>query len=205
MNRLFLLDVDSTLINEEVIDVIAAYANVAQEVKEITDLAMRGEIDFKRALSMRVALLEDLPISILEKVSDQITLTTGATELISKLSSENDHVAVVSGGFFEIISPLMQRLGIHRYRANKLESLNGKLTGSTKGPIIDRVAKANYLEELKSELNPFQTIAIGDGANDIDMVLNADIGVAFCAKPVLKEVADVIIEKRDLREILKFL
>lgn len=205
MSRLFLFDVDSTLINEEVIDLIAAQANVAREVQEITELAMNGSLDFQDALRKRVSLLKGLPFAVLADVGSQITLTTGATDLISKLQSDGDEVAVVSGGFIEVISPLMQELKIKHYRANSLQIVDGLLTGQTDGAIIDRVAKGNFLLQLKLELQPTQVVAIGDGANDIDMIKLADIGIAFCAKPALKEVAEVVIEKRDLREILNYL
>jgi len=205
MSRLFLFDVDSTLINEEVIDLLASYAHIADEVQKITELAMNGSIDFQDALRKRVSLLEGLPASVLLEVSKQITLTNGASELISNLQSNGDEVAVVSGGFTEVITPLMEKLKIKHYRANSLQIIDNKLIGLTEGPIIDRVAKGSFLLELKLMLQPTQIIAIGDGANDVEMIQLADVGIAFCAKPALKDAADIVIDKRDLREIFKYL
>lgn len=205
MSRLFLFDVDSTLINEEVIDLIGAKANLSSEISAITELAMLGQIDFNMALTKRVELLSGLAVEILAEVRSEITLTNGAAELISGLRNSGDEVAVISGGFIEVIAPLMKTLNIDYFKANSLEIHNEKLTGRVTGEIVNRMVKANYLNELKEQLNPKLTIAIGDGANDIDMVKAADIGIAFCAKPALKEVADVVIDKRDLREILNYL
>lgn len=205
MSRLFLFDVDSTLINEEVIDLIGAKANLSSEISAITELAMLGQIDFNMALTKRVELLSGLAVEILAEVRSEITLTNGAAELISGLRNAGDEVAVISGGFIEVIAPLMKTLNIDYFKANSLEIHNEKLTGRVTGEIVNRMVKANYLNELKEQLNPKLTIAIGDGANDIDMVKAADIGIAFCAKPALKEVADVVIDKRDLREILNYL
>lgn len=205
MSRLFLFDVDSTLINEEVIDLIGAKANLSSEISAITELAMLGQIDFNMALTKRVELLSGLAVEILAEVRSEITLTNGAAELISELRNAGDEVAVISGGFIEVIAPLMKTLNIDYFKANSLEIHNEKFTGRVTGEIVNRMVKANYLNELKEQLNPKLTIAIGDGANDIDMVKAADIGIAFCAKPALKEVADVVIDKRDLREILNYL
>ena len=205
MNNLFLFDVDSTLINQEVIELIAAHANVQQKVKEITDRAMAGEIDFEKSLKERVSLLSGLESSILNSVKSEITLTDGASVLISTLQAQGDQVAVVSGGFVEVISDLMKKLHIEDYKANALEIANGSLTGKVTGAIVDRKAKADYLFELKNKYSPKKTFAIGDGANDIDMLKAADVGIAFCAKPALNEIADVVILKRDLREVLNYL
>jgi phosphoserine phosphatase len=205
MNRLFLFDVDSTLINQEVIDLLAAHAGVEPKVREITDRAMAGEIDFQESLKERVALLKGLPANILDQVRSEITLTSGARELIAELQSSNDVVAVVSGGFTRVIEPLMNELNIEHYLANELEIIEDQLTGKVVGQIVDRKAKADFLERLRLNLDSSRTIATGDGANDIDMVSQADLGIAFCAKPALQAVAQVVIEKRDLREILKHL
>ena len=205
MSLLLLFDVDSTLINEEVIDLLAKHAGVSDTVKSITERAMAGEIDFDTALSERVALLSGLPISIFDDVRAEITLTEGALELITQLQADGNQVAVVSGGFIEVISPLMKSLSIEHYKANSLEIHAGKLTGKVQGTIVNRQEKAAYLRLLQNQLNPSRTIAVGDGANDIEMVQAADIGIAFCAKHALKEVADVAIDKRDLREILRVL
>lgn len=205
MSNLFLFDVDSTLINQEVIELIAAHAGVQERVKEITDRAMAGEIDFEQSLKERVFLLAGLDSSILNHFKDQITFTEGAIDLISTLHAQGDKVAVVSGGFVEVISDLMEKLQIQDFKANALEIANGCLTGLVTGFIVDRKAKADYLIELKSKYSPNKTFAIGDGANDIDMLKAADVGIAFCGKQALNEIADVVILKRDLREVLKYL
>ena len=205
MNKIFLLDVDSTLINEEVIDLLAAQAGVSKEVSEITSSAMAGELDFSESLVKRVSLLAGLSITAIEQVQKKITLTNGAADLITALQSRGDIVAVVSGGFTEIISPLLATLKISRFKANSLEIIEGQLTGKVNGEIVDRRAKADFLKELValSGIPLSNTVAIGDGANDIDMIQSAGIGVAFCAKPALVNVADRVINTRDLREVLK--
>lgn len=205
MKRLFLFDVDSTLINEEVIDLIGAKAGLSSEISAITEQAMLGRLDFDAALTQRVELLAGLSIDVLDEVRTDITFTNGATELIAELQAAGDQVAVVSGGFMEVIAPIMKLLSIEFFRANSFEIQDDKLTGRVTGEIINRSAKAKFLNELENKLNPLQTIAIGDGANDIEMITAADIGIAFCAKPALKEAADVIIDQRDLREILNYL
>ena len=205
MNKIFLLDVDSTLINEEVIDLLAAQAGVSKEVSQITSSAMAGELDFSESLVKRVSLLAGLSITAIEQVQRKITLTNGAADLITALQSRGDIVAVVSGGFTEIISPLLATLKISRFKANSLEIIEGQLTGKVNGEIVDRRAKADFLKELValSGIPLSNTVAIGDGANDIDMIQSAGIGVAFCAKPALVNVADRVINTRDLREVLK--
>lgn len=205
MNKIFLLDVDSTLINEEVIDLLAAQAGVSKEVSQITSSAMAGELDFSESLVKRVSLLAGLSITAIEQVQRKITLTNGAADLITALQSRGDIVAVVSGGFTEIISPLLATLKISRFKANSLEIIEGQLTGKVNGEIVDRRAKAEFLKELValSGIPLSNTVAIGDGANDIDMIQSAGIGVAFCAKPALVNVADRVINTRDLREVLK--
>ena len=205
MNKIFLLDVDSTLINEEVIDLLAAQAGVSKEVSQITSSAMAGELDFSESLVKRVSLLAGLSITAIEQVQKKITLTNGAADLITALQSRGDIVAVVSGGFTEIISPLLATLKISRFKANSLEIIEGQLTGKVNGEIVDRRAKAEFLKELValSGIPLSNTVAIGDGANDIDMIQSAGIGVAFCAKPALVNVADRVINTRDLREVLK--
>ena len=205
MNKIFLLDVDSTLINEEVIDLLAAQAGVSKEVSQITSSAMAGELDFSESLVKRVSLLAGLSITAIAQVQKKITLTNGAADLITALHSRGDIVAVVSGGFTEIISPLLATLKISKFKANSLEIIEGKLTGKVNGEIVDRRAKAEFLKELValSGIPLSDTVAIGDGANDIDMIQSAGIGVAFCAKPAVVNVADRVINTRDLREVLK--
>lgn len=205
MTRIILLDVDSTLINEEVIDLIAAKAGVSAEVSQITSSAMAGEIDFSESLLRRVSLLAGLSVTALDEVRDSITFTNGAVELVSALQARGDIVAVVTGGFTEVISPLLANLKISKFKANSLEIIEGKLSGKVQGEIIDRKAKADFLNEIVASTGiPISnTVAIGDGANDIDMIESAGIGIAFCAKPALVEVADRVISARDLREVLK--
>ena len=205
MSRLFLFDVDSTLINEEVIELLASYAGVQDQVAEITSRAMAGELDFESSLKERVALLQGLSIDVIAEVQKGITLTNGAAELISAIQHSGDIPAVVSGGFVEVITPLMSELRVENFKANQLEIVDGILTGRVVGNVIDRAAKASYLLELKRKYSPAKTFAIGDGANDIDMVKESDCGIAFCAKPALNEVANVVISNRDLREVLNYL
>mgnify|MGYP003336357138 CR=1 FL=1 len=205
MRRLFLFDVDSTLINEEVIDLIAAEAGVIEQVSQITTAAMSGNLDFSESLIKRVALLSGVSTTVLNEVQSEITLTNGAVDLIKTLLGKGDVVAVVSGGFTEVIAPLLTSLKIKDFKANSLQIIDGRLTGKVQGAIIDRRAKAEFLREIAAihQIPLAHTVAVGDGANDIDMIQTAGIGVAFCAKPALIEVADRVINTRDLREVLK--
>ena len=205
MRRLFLFDVDSTLINEEVIDLIAAKAGVSEQVSQITTDAMSGNLDFSESLIKRVALLSGVSTTVLNEVQNEITLTNGAVDLIKTLLGKGDVVAVVSGGFTEVIAPLLTSLKIKDFKANSLQIIDGRLTGKVQGPIIDRRAKAEFLREIAAihQIPLSNTVAVGDGANDIDMIQNAGVGIAFCAKPALIEVADRVISTRDLREVLK--
>ena len=202
--RLVLMDVDSTLIREEVIELLAAKAGVEEAVKKITDSAMRGEIDFEESLKERVSLLKGLPISVIEEVRAQITLTPGARTLIRTLQRLGHTVAVVSGGFIEVIGPLLTELGIELYRANSLEVADGALTGRTRGPIIDRAAKAVALHDFAElcGVTIEQTIAIGDGANDLDMIAAAGLGLAFNAKPAVRAAADSTLTQPYLDSVL---
>ena len=205
MRRLFLFDVDSTLINEEVIDLIAAKAGVLEQVSQITTAAMTGNLDFSESLIKRVALLSGVSTTVLNEVQNEITLTNGAVDLIKTLLGKGDVVAVVSGGFTEVIAPLLASLKIKDFKANSLQIIDGRLTGKVQGPIIDRRAKAEFLREIAEvhQIPLAHTVAVGDGANDIDMIQNAGVGIAFCAKPALVEVADRVIVNRDLMEVLK--
>jgi len=205
MRRLFLFDVDSTLINEEVIDLIAAKAGVSEQVSQITTAAMSGNLDFSESLIKRVALLSGVSTTVLNEVQNEITLTNGAVDLIKTLLGKGDVVAVVSGGFTEVIAPLLASLKIKDFKANSLQIIDGRLTGKVQGPIIDRRAKAEFLREIAAihQIPLAHTVAVGDGANDIDMIQNAGVGIAFCAKPALVEVADRVIVNRDLMEVLK--
>jgi phosphoserine phosphatase len=189
--KLVVMDVDSTLIQQEVIELLADKAGVQEKVKEITDAAMRGELDFAESLRARVALLEGLPETVIAEVQQEIILTPGARTLVQTLHQLGHSVAVVSGGFTSVIEPLVKELGIAHYRANTLEIVNGRLTGRVTEPIIDRPAKAQALRDF-AELEGVQleqTVAIGDGANDLDMISIAGLGIAFNAKPAVKAAA----------------
>jgi len=202
--KLVLMDVDSTLIAQEVIDLLAAKAGAGDRVKEITESAMRGEIDFEKSLKERVALLKGLPQSVIEEVRAEITLTPGARTLIRTLKRLGHTVGVVSGGFIEVIEPILIELGITLYRANSLEIHNGVLTGGLMGPIIDRPAKAQALVDfaLQEGVGLEQTIAIGDGANDLDMITAAGLGIAFNAKPAVRAAADSAVSQPYLDSVL---
>ena len=202
--RLVMLDMDSTLIVQEVIDLLAAKAGVAEEVSAITQKAMAGEMDFAQSLQARVSLLAGLNESMLSEVRGEITLTQGAEKLIQTLHSKGHKVGVVSGGFIDVIEPILKELKIDFYRANKLQILNGKLTGKLEGEIIDRAAKLKALVEFaKNEgVQMSQTVAIGDGANDLDMIESAGLGVAFNAKPKVAAAAATTISGTDLSAVL---
>jgi phosphoserine phosphatase len=205
--KLVLLDVDSTLIQQEVIELLASKAGVNAEVVKITDAAMRGEIDFGQALIARVALLAGLSNDAISQVQNEIVLTPGARTLIRTLQRLGHTVCVVSGGFHNVIDPLLKELNITHYRANTLEIVDGKLTGKVVGPIIDRAAKAQALKDFAAteKINIDQTIAIGDGANDLDMIAMAGLGIAFNAKPAVKAAADSSVSAPYLDSVLYLL
>ncbi|CAB4663202.1 unannotated protein [freshwater metagenome] len=202
--KLILMDVDSTLIAQEVIELLAKKAGVGEQVVKITEAAMRGDIDFEQSLRDRVALLKGLPESAIAEVRAEITLTPGARTLIRTLTRLGHTVAVVSGGFIEVIEPLLQDLGIELYRANSLETSQGIITGGLRGPIIDRAAKAQTLVDFASAVGVGieQTIAIGDGANDLDMIAAAGLGIAFNAKPAVRAAADSAVSQPYLDSVL---
>lgn len=202
--RVLVMDVDSTLITGEVIEMLAERAGTAEAVTEITERAMRGEIDFARSLHERVATLAGLPVTVFDEVRAQMVLSPGAEVLVAALHAAGWPVGLVSGGFHELVEPLAARLGITFVRANRLEVHDGQLTGRVSGPVVDRAAKAVALREL-AELHhvPLErTVAIGDGANDLDMLGIAGLGIAFNAKPVVREQADVAILGDSLAEVL---
>jgi phosphoserine phosphatase len=202
--RLVMLDMDSTLIVQEVIDLLAAKAGVAKEVSAITEKAMTGEIDFSQSLQARVSLLAGLSESMLLAVRNEITLTQGAEKLIQTLHLKGHKVGVVSGGFIDVIEPILKELKIDFYKANKLEIIDGKVTGKLEGSIIDRSAKLDALITFaKNEGVPMsQTVAIGDGANDLDMIQAAGLGIAFNAKPKVAAAAATTISGSDLSAVL---
>ena len=205
--KLVQLDVDSTLIQQEVIELLAAKAGVADRVIAITNQAMRGEIDFEQSLRARVALLKGLPVSAITEVQAQILLTPGARTLISTLHKLGHTVVVVSGGFIDVIAPLLKELDIKYFKANTLGIENGLLTGEVIGAVIDRAAKAAALREFAAleSISMEQTIAIGDGANDLDMIVAAGLGIAFNAKPAVKAAADSSISEPYLGSVLYLL
>ena len=191
-SRLVVMDVDSTFIQQEVIELIAAHAGCEEQVAAVTERAMRGELDFAESLRARVALLAGLPVSVLDEVRAQIVLTPGARTLVRTLKRLGDTVALVSGGFIEIVAPIAAELGIDHAVATRLEVADGHLTGRVDGPIVDRAAKAAALRRFADEagLPLSRTVAIGDGANDLDMLAAAGLGVAFNAKPLVRAQAD---------------
>ena len=205
--KLVVMDVDSTLIQQEVIELLGAKAGKGAEIIAITESAMRGELDFAESLRARVALLSGLPESVLTQVQSEITLTPGARTLIRTLHKLGHHVALVSGGFEPVIAPLMSELGIEHMRANNLEIIDGALTGKLIGPIIDRAGKAEALREFAAmhSIELEQTIAIGDGANDLDMITLAGMGIAFNAKPAVKAAADSSVSAPYLDSVLYLL
>ena len=205
--KLVQLDVDSTLIQQEVIELLAAKAGVADQVITITDQAMRGELDFEQSLRARVGLLKGLPVSAITEVQAQILLTPGARTLVSTLLKLGHTVSVVSGGFIDVIAPLLKELGIKYFKANTLGIKNGLLTGEVTGAVIDRAAKAAALREFAAleSISMEQTIAIGDGANDLDMIAAAGLGIAFNAKPAVRAAADSSISEPYLDSVLYLL
>ncbi|MFL6084999.1 MAG: phosphoserine phosphatase SerB [Mycobacterium sp.] len=202
--RLIVFDVDSTLIQGEVIEMLAARAGAAAAVAEVTEAAMRGELDFAESLHRRVATLAGLPAEVLEDVGEQIELTPGARTTLRTLRRLGYHCGIVSGGFRQVIDPLAHELEMDFVAANELEIVEGKLTGRVIGPVIDRPGKAKALRDFAQQAGvPMeQTVAVGDGANDIDMLAAAGLGVAFNAKPALREVADASLSHPYLDTVL---
>jgi phosphoserine phosphatase len=193
--RLIVMDVDSTLIQGEVIEMIAAHAGCEAEVAAVTEAAMRGELDFEASLRERVSLLEGVPVEALDKVYGSIQLAPGARTLVRTLRRLGYRFAIVSGGFSQITDRLAAELGIHYSRANELEVVDGRLTGRIVGDVVDRAGKAAALREFAAEFGVPEgaTIAIGDGANDLDMLNAAGLGIAYNAKPVVQDAADTAV------------
>ncbi|MEY4469421.1 MAG: hypothetical protein RLZZ87_745 [Actinomycetota bacterium] len=205
--KLVVMDVDSTLIQQEVIELLGKRAGKEDEIREITDSAMRGELDFEASLRARVALLKGLPESVIDEVRAEILLTPGARTLVATLKKLGHSVAVVSGGFTAVIEPILRDLEILHYRANTLEIIDGLLTGDILGDVIDRAAKASALRDFAAleGVSIEQTIAIGDGANDLDMIAAAGLGIAFNAKPAVKAAADSSLSAPYLDSVLYLL
>jgi len=185
--RLVVTDVDSTFITAEVIELLAERAGSAERVAQVTERAMRGEIDFATSLHERVATLAGLPVSVFDEVRAEVELSPGARELVTELQARGWPLGLVSGGFAEVVEPLAAALGIEHVRANRLEVADGRLTGRVTGEIVDRAGKERALREIARLLDiPLErTVAIGDGANDLDMLRAAGLGIAFNAKPLV--------------------
>lgn len=204
---LVVLDVDSTLIENEVIELLAAEAGSLELVARVTERAMRGELDFAQSLRERVATLAGLPESVFDLVGSQIRVTRGVPELIAGVKAAGGHVGVVSGGFHELLDPLAEDLGLDFWRANRLEVVGGLLTGKVVGDIIDGAAKATALTAWALETNTSlnDTVAIGDGANDLAMMAVAGLSIAFCAKPIVQAQANVTLNDRDMAKALEII
>lgn len=207
VSGLLVMDVDGTLIRQEGIDLLAQAAGVGEEVAEITEGAMNGDLDFATSLQARVELLKGLETSTFPKILEQIDLTTGANAFIKELHRRGYKVGLVSGGFHELIDPIAQSLGIDLVQANRLELADGRLTGKVLGEIVTPKKKKETLLTWAREyhVEASQTIAIGDGANDLPMIEAAGIGIAFMAKPIVSRLAPYRIETRDLRLVLEIL
>lgn len=197
-------DVDSTFIRDEVIELFARRAGVEEQVAAVTAAAMRGEIDFAASLRQRVATLAGLPVDVIDEVRAEVRLTAGASEFVAALAAGGHTLALVSGGFEEVVRPLAQSLGIAHVVANRLETESGRFTGRVSGRIVDRTVKATTLRELSGELGipAANTVALGDGANDLEMFAAAGRSVALCAKPAVRAAADIVIDRPDLRLVL---
>lgn len=198
--RLIVMDIDSTLINEEVIDLLGEEAGVGEQVAAITERAMRGEIDFKQALEERVGLLAGLGQEVFDRTFERVTFTPGALELVQAAHERGWKVGVVSGGFHEVAGRIVEAAGIDYCLANRLEVVDGKLTGRLTAEIVTRERKLDALRSWAHDLGlPLsQTVAMGDGANDIPMIQAAGTGIAFCAKPKTREAAPFAINERNL-------
>ncbi|MDQ0725292.1 phosphoserine phosphatase SerB [Microbacterium sp. W4I20] len=204
---LVVLDADSTLIRNEVIELLADEAGRRDEVQAATEAAMRGEVDFATSLRSRVAALEGVPVAAFERVRGRIEPTPGVRELTAAVHQRGGVVGVVSGGFHEILDGVAPELGVDRWRANRLEVVDGVLSGHVDGDIVDGAAKASSLQAWARELGiaPHATIAIGDGANDLPMMGVAGLGIAFNAKPAVKSAASLVIGPQDLSEVIPLL
>ncbi len=206
-SRLVVMDVDSTLIQDEVIELLARHAGREAEVAAVTEAAMRGELDFAASLRQRVATLEGLPAAVLHDVRAAVRLTPGAERLCRTLLRLGWSIGLVSGGFAEVVEPLAARLGVRYVRANRLELADDRLTGRVAGPIVDRAGKEAALREFAAAegLPLSRTVAIGDGANDLDMLGAAGLGIAFNAKPLVRAQAEAALSVPNLDAVLYLL
>ncbi|MDA8552383.1 phosphoserine phosphatase SerB [Aquiluna sp.] len=204
---LVVFDVDSTLINEEAIELLAEHSGNREKVAEITERSMRGEIDFSTSLIERVATLKGLPESVLGQTAKSLTPTKGVSELIQEIHTRGGKAAAVSGGFIQLLTDLKRELNLDYAQANTLGVENGMLTGEVVGELVNREAKAKYLKlwAQENDIPLERTFAIGDGANDLGMMAVAGVSVAFCAKPIVRESADVVIDERDLTKVIALL
>jgi phosphoserine phosphatase len=204
---LVVLDVDSTLIENEVIELLAAEAGSLDEVAAITFKAMNGELDFEASLRSRIATLKGLSTAVFDTVFASVTVTNGVREMITAVQAADGAVGVVSGGFYEVVDPLAASLGLNYWRANRLEVADGLLTGGLTGPIIDGEAKASTLREWAVDFGvPLsQTVAVGDGANDLAMMAICGLAVGFDAKAPVRDEANLIMDARDLSQLLPLL
>ena len=204
---LVVLDVDSTLIENEVIELLADAAGAGEAVAAITASAMNGEVDFEQSLRARVNTLAGLPETVFAEVSALVTVTKGVPEMIAGVHAAGGRVAVVSGGFHEIIDPIAEQLGLDYWRANRLEIVDGSLTGGLVGPIIDAKSKADTLVEWANDFGvPLRhTVAVGDGANDLPMMAITGLSVGFDAKAPVRDEAAVLMDVRDLSQLLPLL
>ena len=205
--RLIVFDMDSTITDDEVIDALATAAGVEAEVKSITARAMQGDLDFKKALKDRVKLLTGMPVSVLEDIAENLTLTPGTEELLSTLKSMGYKTALISGGFTFFTDRLKEELDFDYAYANKLEIVDGRLTGRIRGRIIDAEGKGRIIQELakKENISTDNIVAVGDGANDQIMIKNAGLGIAFNAKDLLKKISDGTISKTNIVGLLNVL
>lgn len=204
---LVVLDVDSTLIENEAIELLADEAGSRERVAAITSRAMAGELDFAASLAERVATLAGLDTAVVQRVGSRITLTPGARELVVGVHAAGGRVAVVSGGFHELLDPIAADLDLDAHRANRLGAAGGAFTGETVGPVIDAAAKADALREWahRFDIPLHRTVAVGDGANDLAMMAAAGLSIAFDAKPVVRAAAHVSLPERDLSAVLSVL